>query len=113
MLQVRQVRDRPRYERLLRHYTQFCLWMSSLQALRECCFAGSPEPKMTAVNRKRIVITGMGAISPNGIGIEAFGAALAAGESGVSELEGINTSGLKSWAAAAARDFDPASVLDV
>src|SRR6185295_13957485 len=91
---------------------------------------------MSQSARKRIVITGMGAISPNGIGVDAFAAALAAGESGISALEGINTGGmgsgtpmpvrvssdhghasapshLKSWAAAAVKDFDVTSVLDV
>src|SRR6185295_12724114 len=63
-------------------------------------------------DRKRIVITGMGVISPNGIGVDAFAAALAAGESGISRLEGIKTDGLKSWAAASVRNFDPAAVVE-
>jgi 3-oxoacyl-[acyl-carrier-protein] synthase II len=62
--------------------------------------------------RKQIVITGMGAISPNGIGVDAFARALAAGESGISRLEGIKTDSLKSWAAAAVRNFDPAAIVD-
>src|SRR5947207_6280529 len=93
---------------------------------------------MALVNRKRIVITGIGAISPNGIGVEAFAAALSAGKSGISSLESINMGGmgspgapgmpvrapsdnahgslpahLKSWAAAAVKDFDPTSILDI
>jgi 3-oxoacyl-[acyl-carrier-protein] synthase II len=62
--------------------------------------------------RKRIVITGMGVISPNGIGTDAFGRALAAGESGISKLEGVKTDGLKSWAAAAVRNLDPTAIVD-
>jgi len=62
--------------------------------------------------RKRIVITGMGVISPNGIGTDAFARALAAGESGISKLEGIKTDGLKSWAAAAVRNFDSARIVE-
>jgi 3-oxoacyl-[acyl-carrier-protein] synthase II len=54
----------------------------------------------------------MGVVSPNGIGAEAFGRALAAGESGISQLAGIRTEGLKSWAVGQVRDFDPGSVLE-
>ncbi len=67
---------------------------------------------MTQPLRKRIVITGMGVISPNGIGTDAFGRALAAGESGISKLEGVKTDGLKSWAAAAVRNLDPTAIVD-
>ena len=62
--------------------------------------------------RKRIVVTGMGVISPNGIGTDAFARALAAGESGISNLDHIKADGLKSWAAGQVRDFDPAKVID-
>ena len=54
----------------------------------------------------------MGVISPNGIGTDAFARALAAGESGISKLEGIKTDGLKSWAAASVRNFDPAKIVE-
>jgi 3-oxoacyl-[acyl-carrier-protein] synthase II len=54
----------------------------------------------------------MGVISPNGIGCDAFARALAAGESGISKLEGVKTDGLKSWAAAHVRNFDPAAIVD-
>jgi len=62
--------------------------------------------------RKRIVITGTGVISPNGIGTDAFARALAAGQSGISNLNGIKTDGLKSWAAGHVKDFDPAAIID-
>jgi 3-oxoacyl-[acyl-carrier-protein] synthase II len=67
---------------------------------------------VTQSPRKRVVITGLGVVSPNGIGIEAFARSLWAGESGVSKLEGIKTDGLKSWAAAAVKDFDPTTIVD-
>ena len=44
-------------------------------------------------NAKRIVITGMGAVSPNGLGLEAYRAALKAGKSGIAhhqELKDLN-----------------------
>src|SRR5687768_16671345 len=62
--------------------------------------------------RRRVVITGMGVISPNGVGVDAFGRACAEGRSGVVRLAGIDTAGLKTSAAARVVDFDPASVMD-
>src|SRR3989440_7973012 len=62
--------------------------------------------------RKRIVVTGMGVISPNGIGTDAFARALAAGESGISNIDHIKADGLKSWAAGQVTDFEPAKVID-
>jgi 3-oxoacyl-[acyl-carrier-protein] synthase II len=58
------------------------------------------------------VITGLGAVSPNGIGAEAYGRACIAGKSGVVRLQGIDTTGLKSSVAAQVLDFDPLSVMD-
>jgi 3-oxoacyl-[acyl-carrier-protein] synthase II len=58
------------------------------------------------------VITGIGVVSPNGIGAEAFGRACVEGRSGIVRLQGINTQGLKSSVAAQVLDFDPTSVMD-
>ncbi len=62
-------------------------------------------------HRKRVVITGIGAISPNGLGREAFGRACLAGETGVRAIEGIDTTGLQTTVAAQVRGFDPLTVL--
>jgi 3-oxoacyl-[acyl-carrier-protein] synthase II len=64
------------------------------------------------LDHSTIVITGLGVVSPNGIGVDAFASALAAGVSGISRLEGIRTDGLKSWAAASVRNFEPATILE-
>src|SRR5688572_14346654 len=67
---------------------------------------------MFAQSRRRVVVTGIGVVSPNGVGRERFTAALREGRSGLSSLEGrIDTRGLKSWAAGQVLDFDPAYVL--
>jgi 3-oxoacyl-[acyl-carrier-protein] synthase II len=58
------------------------------------------------------VITGLGAVSPNGIGAETFGRACVAGKSGLVRLQGIDTTGLKSSVAAQVLDFDPLTVMD-
>ena len=62
--------------------------------------------------RRRVAVTGIGAVSPNGIGAEEFARACVAGRSGVVRLQGIDTTGLKSWAAAQVLDFDPLSVME-
>jgi len=60
----------------------------------------------------RVVITGIGVVSPNGIGCDAYADACIAGASGVRWIEGIDTSSLRSSVAAQALAFDPTSVLD-
>jgi 3-oxoacyl-[acyl-carrier-protein] synthase II len=60
---------------------------------------------------RRVVITGIGVVSPNGIGAEAFTRNCLAGRSGVSRLE-IDSPNLKSNVAARVKDFDPTSVMD-
>jgi 3-oxoacyl-[acyl-carrier-protein] synthase II len=61
--------------------------------------------------RRRVVITGIGAVSPNGIGAENFARACIEGRSGISRLR-IDTTGLKSSAAAQILDFDPLTVME-
>ena len=67
---------------------------------------------MTNRQRPRVAITGIGAVSPNGVGREAFTIACRKGRSGISPLR-IDTTGLRSTVAAAAHDFHPASVMEV
>jgi 3-oxoacyl-[acyl-carrier-protein] synthase II len=69
--------------------------------------------KTDGPSRRRVAVTGMGAVSPNGIGAGNFGRACIAGRSGVVRLQGIDRTGLKSSAAAQVLDFDPLSVMDV
>lgn len=62
-------------------------------------------------HRKRVVITGIGVVSPNGIGVDAFAAACIQGRSGISALR-WDAPHLKSTAAAQALDFDPRTVME-
>jgi 3-oxoacyl-[acyl-carrier-protein] synthase II len=59
-----------------------------------------------------VVITGIGVVSPNGIGAEAFDRACREGRSGISRLRGMDGNGLRSTAAAVVHDFDPLQNLD-
>src|SRR5437588_455787 len=64
------------------------------------------------LHHRKVVITGIGVVSPNGIGSEIFARACIEGRSGISWLSGIDTTGLRSSVAAQALDFDPLRVLD-
>src|SRR5262249_5695094 len=61
---------------------------------------------------RRVVITGIGVVSPNGIGHEAFARACIDGVSGINWLNGIETDGLRSSVVAQVHDFDVTKVLD-
>jgi 3-oxoacyl-[acyl-carrier-protein] synthase II len=62
--------------------------------------------------RRRVVITGAGVVSPNGIGADAFADACIAGRSGLRRPEGIDTSRLKTNSVANVVGFDPLTVID-
>jgi beta-ketoacyl-acyl-carrier-protein synthase II len=57
--------------------------------------------------KRRVVITGIGVISPNGIGKEAVYQAMCAGKSGVKRVDSFDVSIFNTKIAAEARDFDP------
>src|SRR5215472_11299238 len=61
----------------------------------------------------RVVITGMGVVSPNGIGREAFCRAVLAGKSGVKHISHFDASGLPVQIAGEISDFDELSWVDV
>jgi 3-oxoacyl-(acyl-carrier-protein) synthase len=58
--------------------------------------------------KRRVVVTGLGIVAPNGIGKEAFWQANVNGISGVSVLRHFDTSALSTRIAASIYDFDPA-----
>jgi 3-oxoacyl-[acyl-carrier-protein] synthase II len=64
------------------------------------------------IYRRRVVITGIGVVSPNGIGAENYARACVAGRSGIVRLQGMETTGLKSSVAAQVLDFDPLMVME-
>jgi 3-oxoacyl-[acyl-carrier-protein] synthase II len=66
---------------------------------------------MTA-DRDRIVISGFGVVSPNGIGRDAWFSALLEGRSGVKPISSFDASQLPSRIAAEVRDFDPGAWID-
>ncbi len=59
------------------------------------------------MKKRRVVITGIGVVSPNGIGKEKCWTAMVNGVSGVRRVEGFDVSVFNTKIAAEARDFDP------
>ena len=58
-------------------------------------------------HEKRVVITGLGLISPIGIGLEAYWASLSAGRGGVRPIEAFTIEGLPNRIGGEVRGFDP------
>ncbi|MBT6495612.1 MAG: beta-ketoacyl-[acyl-carrier-protein] synthase family protein [Planctomycetaceae bacterium] len=61
---------------------------------------------------RRVVITGVGVVSPIGIGNDSFWSSLMAGETGIDYLQSIPHGGLPSKLAAEITDFDPAKFFE-
>jgi 3-oxoacyl-(acyl-carrier-protein) synthase len=57
--------------------------------------------------KNRAVVTGLGIIAPNGIGIEPFWQTLVAGQSAIRKITRFDASGCKSQIAGEVADFDP------
>ena len=64
------------------------------------------------IQENRVVVTGLGAVSPIGIGKEKFWAALTAGTNGVERITRFDPTGYASQIAGEVQDFDPAQFID-
>lgn len=62
--------------------------------------------------KNRVVITGLGAITPIGIGKDAFWKSLVAGQSGIGKITRFDASDYASQIAGEVKDFDPAEYID-
>ncbi|MFM8915207.1 MAG: beta-ketoacyl-[acyl-carrier-protein] synthase family protein, partial [Candidatus Limnocylindrus sp.] len=63
-------------------------------------------------NEQRVVVTGMGAVSPLGRGVAALWDGLLAGRSGIRPLQGLDLTGQEVDFGGQAIDFDPSDVLE-
>jgi 3-oxoacyl-[acyl-carrier-protein] synthase II len=61
---------------------------------------------------RRVAVTGLGIVSPVGVGVDAAWEALATGRSGVGLITSFDTTGYTTRFAACIDDFDPSPVLD-
>src|SRR6266404_7844266 len=64
------------------------------------------------MNRNRVVITGMGVLAPNGIGLEAFWDSLLKARSGIGPITLFDASDLKSRIAGEVKNFDPLDYIE-
>lgn len=64
------------------------------------------------MNKKRVVVTGLGVVSPIGIGKDSFFQSLKEGKSGVDLITKFDTEGLSTKIAAEVRDFNPLDFID-
>src|SRR5438874_8049769 len=62
--------------------------------------------------RNRVVVTGMGILAPNGIGLEAFWDSLVAGRSGVGPITRFDASAFRSRIAGEVKGFEPLDYID-
>ena len=68
--------------------------------------------QMGAEMRRRVVVTGMGAVTPIGIGVEAFWAGIRQGTVGFAPVTRFDTSNYKCKLAAEVKDFQPEKYMD-
>ena len=61
--------------------------------------------------KKRVVVTGMGAISPIGLDVQTMWQAMKAGEHGFCEIDAFDTGAYKAKIAGQIKDFDPAAYM--
>jgi 3-oxoacyl-[acyl-carrier-protein] synthase II len=64
------------------------------------------------VPRRRVVVTGMGAVTPLGNDVASFWSHLVAGQSGVRAISSFDASRVTSRVAGEVQDFDPSNILD-
>jgi 3-oxoacyl-[acyl-carrier-protein] synthase II len=64
------------------------------------------------MEKRRVVITGMGVVAPNGIGVDSFWNSLVHGQSGVRKITHFDASSYPSQIAAEVSDFDPTNYMD-
>lgn len=64
------------------------------------------------MEKRRVVVTGMGVVAPNGIGVDAFWDSLVHGRSGVRQITHFDTSSYPCKIAAEVSGFDPTDFMD-
>jgi 3-oxoacyl-[acyl-carrier-protein] synthase II len=64
------------------------------------------------IKRNRVVVTGMGVLAPNGIGLEAFWDSLVAGRSGVATITAFDPTAFKSRIAGEVKNFEPLDYIE-
>ena len=68
--------------------------------------------RASASLKKRVVITGLGVVAPNGMGKDAFWGSVVAGRSAIDWITSFDVSDLYCQIAGQVRDFDPSDYMD-
>ena len=63
--------------------------------------------------KRRVVVTGLGVVAPNGIGKKDFSDAIFAGKSGIAQITSLDTSNLKVKIAGEVTNFDPCDYIPI
>src|SRR5919108_6226109 len=71
-----------------------------------------PEEESPVSGQRRIVVTGLGAIAPNGVGKDAFWDGLIKGRSGIDRITRFDASAFPCRIAGEVNDFQPTSYID-
>jgi 3-oxoacyl-[acyl-carrier-protein] synthase II len=67
---------------------------------------------MTEEARRRVAVTGIGPVTPVGVGVDAFWSSLVEGRSGIDKIQRFDTTELPVHLAGEVADFDPAAWMD-
>ncbi len=67
---------------------------------------------MNQNENKRVVITGIGAVTPIGLTVDEFWQSMMEGKSGAAEIKSFDTSKLDTKFACELKDFDPTKYID-
>jgi 3-oxoacyl-[acyl-carrier-protein] synthase II len=70
------------------------------------------SPERPAALRRRVVVTGLGVITPIGADVESFWSSLIAGRSGVGHITRFDSSQMRTRIAAEVKDYDPENYFD-
>jgi 3-oxoacyl-[acyl-carrier-protein] synthase II len=62
--------------------------------------------------KRRVVVTGMGAVTPLGVGVEASWRSLCQGKSGVGAITGFDASSFRTRVAGEVKGFNPLDFID-
>src|SRR3981081_909180 len=80
--------------------------ISRIEPLQGCVSRTGPRTDPRDVVMRRVVVTGLGVVAPNGVGREAFWSACLNGKSGVGPIRSFDATGHPVKIAAEVRDFD-------